>query len=131
QCLENVLTNAVKYTEPHGKIRIETRADGEMAIVSICDNGAGIPPDLLPKVFDLFVQGHRTLDRAEGGLGIGLAVVKKLIHLHRGQVTAQSGGSGNGTTIEIRLPRIAQPVASESPPIARLEVTRRRIIIVD
>jgi CheY-like chemotaxis protein/two-component sensor histidine kinase len=131
QCVENVLTNAVKYTERHGKIHIETQAEGEMAVISVSDNGVGIPGDLLSKVFDLFVQGNRTLDRAEGGLGIGLAVVKKLIHMHCGEVTAESSGLGKGTTFRIRLPRIAQPAAIKSPAITSFNVSPRRILIVD
>jgi len=131
QCVQNILTNAVKYTERHGKIRIETRADGEMVVIGVSDNGVGIPEDLLPKVFDLFVQGDRTLDRAEGGLGIGLAVVKKLIHMHCGEVTAESAGTGKGTTFQIRLPRIAQPATIKSPAFTSVNVSPRRILIVD
>ncbi|MGH7122369.1 MAG: hybrid sensor histidine kinase/response regulator, partial [Acetobacteraceae bacterium] len=119
------------YTQPQGKIRVETRAEGEMAVISVSDNGMGIPADLLPKVFDLFVQGDRTLDRAEGGLGIGLAVVKKLIHMHSGTITAESGGSGKGATIEIRLPRIAQPAAAKAPAIPGFKLCPRRILVVD
>src|SRR6185437_6657216 len=86
QCFGNILANAVKYTDPGGKIRVETRPDGPGVIVEISDNGAGIPAELLPRVFDLFVQNERTLDRAQGGLGIGLSIVKNLIEMHGGEV---------------------------------------------
>jgi signal transduction histidine kinase len=71
QCVVNILTNAAKYTDSSGKIRVETRAEGSEAVITVSDSGAGISPELLPRVFDLFVQGERTLDRSLGGLGIG------------------------------------------------------------
>lgn len=131
QCVGNILANAVKYTEPRGRIRIETRAEDDMAVIRVADNGTGIPAELLPKVFDLFVQGDRTLDRAEGGLGIGLAVVKKLIQMQGGTVAAESAGPGRGATIEIRLPRIARPATSAAPLSGSCEVSPQRILIVD
>ena len=84
QCLSNVLTNAAKYTDPGGEIQIETRDFGGEVTISVADNGMGIPRDLLPKVFELFVQGERTLDRSQGGLGIGPSIVKRLIEMHGG-----------------------------------------------
>jgi signal transduction histidine kinase/ActR/RegA family two-component response regulator len=131
QCLGNVLANAAKYTEPYGKIRIETRIEGETAVISVGDDGVGIAPELLPHVFELFVQGDRTLDRAEGGLGIGLAVVKRLILMHGGDVTAESAGLGKGTTIEIRLPRVAQPQQNAVPTISLIAPPRRVLIVED
>ena len=105
QCLSNVLTNAAKYTEAGGEIHVETREeDGEIAI-TVTDNGMGIAPELLPKVFDLFVQGERTLDRSQGGLGIGLSIVKRLVEMHDGSVRISSDGERRGTTFELRLPR--------------------------
>jgi len=129
QCVVNILTNAAKYTEPEGQIRIVTRVEGARAVIEISDTGAGIAPDLLPRVFDLFVQSDRTLDRAQGGLGIGLSVVKRLIEMHAGEVTAQSGGIGQGSTFEIRLPRIARPEAAARPDSPRSPA--RRVLIVD
>lgn len=130
QCVVNVLGNAIKYTDPGGEVRIHTRVEGPLAVVEIADNGAGIAPELLPRVFDLFVQGERTLDRAEGGLGIGLSVVKRLIEMHQGEVIAASAGIGLGATFQIRLPLIERPqpqvmesVEAEAPP--------KRILIVD
>jgi PAS domain S-box-containing protein len=108
QCVVNVLTNAAKYSDPQGKIRIEMRPEGTEAVIEVTDNGTGIPPELLPRIFDLFVQNDSTLDRSQGGLGIGLSVVKRLIEMHEGHVSARSPGAGQGSTFEIRLPRIEQ-----------------------
>jgi signal transduction histidine kinase/DNA-binding response OmpR family regulator len=129
QSVINVLGNAIKYTDPDGEVRIHTRAQGPLAIVEIADNGAGIAPELLPRIFDLFVQGERTLDRAEGGLGVGLSVVKRLIEMHAGEVTAASPGIGLGATFQIRLPLIErpQPPATETLP----QATPQRILVVD
>lgn len=100
--------------------RVQTRAESSSAIIEICDTGACIPPELLPKVFDLFVQSDRTLDRAQGGLGIGLCVVKRLIEMHDGRVAARSAGIGHGSTFELHLPRIARP----QPTLERALATR-------
>ncbi len=130
QCIANVLMNAVKYTGPGGQIRVESRNEGEEAVISISDNGIGISEELRLHVFDLFVQGTRTLDRAQGGLGIGLAVAKRLVEMHRGRISVASQGTGHGTTFEIRLPRVAS-VAGSSGVHAPLGVPRRRVLIVD
>ena len=130
QCVVNILGNAAKYTEPRGRIRVETRADDSSAIIEISDTGSGISPELLPRLFDMFVQGERTLDRAQGGLGIGLSVVKRLLQMHGGQVTARSEGLGRGSTFEIRLPRIARPEA-DGPPVSSTASPARRVLIVD
>ncbi|MGH8288047.1 MAG: ATP-binding protein [Steroidobacteraceae bacterium] len=129
QCVVNILTNAAKYTEQEGQIRVVTRAEGLRAVIEVSDTGAGIAPDLLPLVFDLFVQSDRTLDRAQGGLGIGLSVVKRLIEMHAGEVTAETGGVGHGSTFVIRLPRIARPEAAVQP--ESLRSSPRRMLIVD
>jgi signal transduction histidine kinase len=110
QCIVNLLTNAAKYTESQGEIHIESAAGEDEVIVRVTDTGAGIPADLLPRVFDLFVQSDRTLDRSQGGLGIGLCVVKRLVEMHGGRVCASSPGPGRGSTFEIRL-----PLTSEMP----------------
>ncbi len=130
QCVANILGNAAKYTDAGGEIWIRTRAESTSAVIEITDTGAGISPELLPNVFDLFVQSDRTLDRAQGGLGIGLAVVKRLVEMHGGQVTARSAGLAAGSTFEIRLPRTARP---QTPGIedARFKAPSRRVLIVD
>jgi signal transduction histidine kinase/DNA-binding response OmpR family regulator len=130
QCVVNVLGNAAKYTAPHGQIRIETRAEESSAIIEIADTGPGISPELLPRLFEMFVQGERTLDRSQGGLGIGLSVVKRLLEMHGGDVTARSDGLGHGSTFEIRLPRIARPVA-HNPSATSIKSAPRRVLIVD
>lgn len=130
QCVGNILSNATKYMEPGGQIRLETRAEGASAVIEITDTGAGIPPALLPRVFDLFVQSDRALDRAQGGLGIGLTIVKRLVEMHGGQVSARSPGLGQGSTFQIRLPRVDRP----QPPSAEMPTYKgppRRILIVD
>jgi PAS domain S-box-containing protein len=130
QCVANLLTNAIKYTDPHGQIRIETRAEADDAVISVTDNGTGIAADLLPQIFDLFVQSKRTLDRAQGGLGIGLSVVKRLVEMHGGQVSASSPGIGQGSTVTIRLPRVGEKSVTE--PAERVpRVPARRTLVVD
>ncbi len=130
QCVSNLLTNAIKYTDPPGRIQVEARAEGNEAVISVADNGVGITPDLLPQIFDLFVQSARSLDRAQGGLGIGLSLVRRLIDMHGGRVSAFSDGVGRGARFEIRLPRVAAlpASASEAP---RTAGPGRRILIVD
>jgi PAS domain S-box-containing protein len=130
QCVVNVLSNAVKYTESGGEIRVESRAEGGYAVIEISDNGMGIGPDLLPHVFDLFVQGERSLDRAQGGLGIGLSVVKRLIGMHGGTIEARSAGLRRGSTFLLRLPLVARS-AEASPAPSPSGSPERRILIVD
>lgn len=130
QCMVNVLTNAVKYTDPGGEIRVETQASDSTVSVEVSDTGVGIAPELLPRIFDLFVQDHQGLDRAQGGLGIGLAIVKQLIQMHGGEVTAHSEGTGAGSTFTIRLPRIPRPMDGKSDADSE-SVRPLRVLIVD
>ena len=129
QCVVNVLTNAAKYTQPHGVIRVETAEEAGEAVLTIADNGPGITFDLLPHIFDLFVQSERTLDRSQGGLGIGLSLVKRLIEMHGGRIAVRSPGPGEGSTFEIRLPLSRQAIehTRESP----LQMPAARILVVD
>jgi signal transduction histidine kinase/ActR/RegA family two-component response regulator len=130
QCIGNILTNSAKYTPPDGEIRIESRRENGTAVVTIRDNGVGIPPELLPTVFDLFVQGERTLDRAQGGLGVGLTIVRRLVEMHGGSITAASPGMNQGATFEIRLPLAHEgTTAHEALPVR--QVRTRRILVVD
>jgi signal transduction histidine kinase len=100
----NLLNNAAKYTHEGGNIAVDLRAEEGQARLTVRDDGTGIAPDLLPVVFDLFTQGSRTLDRTQGGLGLGLALVRKLVELHGGTVEAASPGPGLGSTFTVRLP---------------------------
>lgn len=107
QVLVNLLNNAAKYTEPRGDISLTASvADGEL-VIRVRDSGVGIPPDLLPHVFDLFVQGKRSLARSQGGIGIGLTLVKNLVEMHGGTVEAHSDGAGQGTEMIVRVPLVA------------------------
>lgn len=130
QCVGNVLTNSAKYTNDGGHIHIRSSIEGADALIEIADNGAGISPELLPQIFDLFVQSDRTLDRAQGGLGIGLAVVRRLVEMHGGRVTAHSDGIGGGSTFEIRLPLIEESDHDVTEPEV-IKTTPRRVLIVD
>ena len=120
QALSNILNNAAKYTPPGGSIDLVARRDGNDAVIEVRDNGSGIPPDMLEEVFDMFTQVGRTVNHAQGGLGIGLSIVRRLVGLHDGTVQAQSEGPGKGSTFTIRLP-CAQPEAfvdGSSPKLA-------------
>jgi signal transduction histidine kinase len=130
QCLANILTNAAKYTDPFGQINIELRTEQAQAVVEILDNGVGIAPELLPRIFELFVQGDRTLDRSQGGLGIGLSVVQRLVEMHGGSVSARSDGAARGSSFQIRLPLIEAP-GSRAIESRGAAVAARRVLVVD
>src|SRR5262249_2419838 len=106
QVVGNLLSNAAKYTDPGGHILLTARQDGSEAALRVKDTGVGIPPDMLPRIFDLFVQAERRLDRSQGGLGIGLTLVRKLVDMHGGSVTAHSEGPGKGSEFVVRLPAL-------------------------
>ncbi|HSD87999.1 MAG TPA: ATP-binding protein [Kofleriaceae bacterium] len=133
QVISNVVNNAAKYTLPGGTLTIRATRDADEVTLRIADNGIGIPPDKLPHVFDLFEQGARSLERAEGGLGIGLTVVKTLVELHGGRVEAASAGVGSGSEFVVRLPAAAPvPRAAHSPErAAQLATPGRRVLVVD
>jgi signal transduction histidine kinase len=109
QIISNLLDNAIKYTAPGGLIQIGCEVKDEDVVLTVEDSGVGISAELLPHVFDVFVQGARTIDRAQGGLGIGLALVRRLAELHGGSAGAHSEGSGEGSVFTIRLPRTERP----------------------
>jgi signal transduction histidine kinase len=109
QIAVNLLSNAVKYTPAGGSIHVSTGTDRREAVLRVRDTGVGIPPELLPAVFRLFVQGDQPSDSRSEGLGIGLSLVRQLVELHGGTVRATSAGSGQGTTFEVRLPRAPAP----------------------
>jgi CheY-like chemotaxis protein len=117
QVLSNLINNASKFSGPHSQITLTaTYADGE-ARISVKDQGSGIDPAFLPHIFDLFAQADQSLDRSQGGLGIGLTLVKHLVELHGGRVVAKSAGVGQGTEIVIHLPAQV-PSADQAPPPA-------------
>ncbi len=140
QVLSNLLNNASKYTEPAGRIAIEAGRDREWAVVRVRDNGVGIAPELLPHVFDLFRQGDRSLDRSQGGLGIGLTLVRRLVELHGGNVSASSDGVGQGSEFVVRLPLVVKVPAGEQPDASPLlyelgtppaKERTKRVLVVD
>jgi CheY-like chemotaxis protein/anti-sigma regulatory factor (Ser/Thr protein kinase) len=132
QITENLVTNALKYTPAGGAIHLRVHRDAGEAVLRVRDSGAGIPRELLPRVFDLFVQGARTLDRNEGGLGIGLTLVRQLVEMHGGTVEAASEGAGRGSTFTVRLPAIpGPPPAPLLAPPERPGARGRRILIVE
>ena len=107
QILTNLLVNAARYTRQDGRIRVSVAREGDEAALVVSDDGQGIAPENLPRVFELFFQAEATADRATGGLGIGLTLVQRLARFHGGEVTAVSGGRGQGATFTVRLPAIA------------------------
>ena len=138
QVLENLLHNAVKYTPAGGRIEVRARAEGSEAVISVRDNGIGIPPDKLAHVWDLFVQVDESPERTRKGLGIGLALVRDLVKRHGGSVEAQSEGLGRGCTFTVRFPRAEEPERAEpSIPVAKAQSaaaageSSRRVLIVD
>ncbi|HWI82443.1 response regulator [Ramlibacter sp.] len=132
QVVSNLLNNAAKYTPDGGRIELVARQDGPEVLVSVKDTGIGIAPEALTEVFEMFTQVGRHRERSQGGLGSGLALVRRLVELHGGSVTAQSPGVGQGSTFTVRLPLLeegavtapsaAAPAASESAPVFRILV---------
>jgi signal transduction histidine kinase/ActR/RegA family two-component response regulator len=116
QIASNLIDNALKYTPPGGRIEVRTWTENDDVVLSVRDTGVGISADLLPHVFDVFVQGSSTLDRAQGGLGIGLSLVRRLTELHGGSIEAESKGPGGGSTFTLRMPRIEHQIAPAPAP---------------
>lgn len=134
QIVVNLLTNAAKYTPSCGHIWLSARRDGGMAVITVSDSGVGIPPDRIQDMFEMFTQGDRTAARAEGGLGIGLPVVKTLCEMHGGSVIAQSPGVGKGSTFTVTLPVAEAPPSPGSVPPktdGRVNGHDVRILLVD
>ncbi|CAI8791329.1 PAS domain-containing sensor histidine kinase [Methylocaldum szegediense] len=115
QVVLNLLDNASKYSPEGGRIEIVAQQVGAESEIQVRDNGTGISAELLPTIFDLFQQGTRTLDRSQGGLGIGLTVVKRLVEMHGGEITASSPGTGLGSTFSIRLPTLNEGITFPTP----------------
>ena len=133
QVLANLCNNAAKYTPHGGRIALTMDATEDAVIIRVADNGVGMSADMLPHVFELFSQAERSTDRAVGGLGLGLALVRSLVELHGGSVTAASAGLDQGSTFTLRLPRIAQTPVSASPSAvqARTPGAGLRLLVVD
>jgi PAS domain S-box-containing protein len=133
QVLLNLLTNAMKFTPAGGRVTLDARASGGEAVVRVSDTGVGMSASVLPRVFDLFVQADTSLDRAKSGLGIGLALVQKLVALHGGSVTATSPGLGQGSEFVVRLPISDDEAvsAAEEPVSRQIAATRLRVLVVD
>jgi PAS domain S-box-containing protein len=134
QVVVNLLTNAAKYTEAGGTITLTTAPDGGWVVVTVADNGIGIPPEKIPHMFELFAQGDRSIARSEGGLGVGLTLVRSLVEMHGGSVSATSDGPGKGSTFAVRLPAAEPPEwnQQDSPdPTVSNRNPKVRILVVD
>lgn len=138
QILTNLLNNAIKYTDPGGRIEVLVERNGSEAIFRVKDTGIGISPSLLPRIFDLFMQADRSLDRSQGGLGIGLTLVRMLVEMHGGTVAVESAGEGHGSEFTVRLPLADGPAEGESaaanvatPTSRRDGRALRRVLVVD
>ncbi len=134
QVLINLLNNAAKYTDANGQIRLAAMRLGDEVLISVRDNGRGIPGDMLPRVFDMFTQVDRAYERTQGGLGIGLTLVRKLVEMHGGSVEARSEGRGRGSEFVVRLPLAAGSIDKVKPTQANghsAEVAPHRILVVD
>jgi PAS domain S-box-containing protein len=134
QVFVNLLTNAAKYTPAGGEITISASATPDNVTVSVTDTGIGIPADMLEAVFGMFTQVHRTSDRVSGGLGIGLTLVRSIVELHGGSVTAESHGTNRGSTFRVRLPRLQQDARRaerDTSPPAEAAVSKRVLIADD
>lgn len=138
QVVSNLLTNAGKYTAPGGHITVSGSAEGDDVVLRVRDDGIGMTHDMLPRIFDLFTQGAQSIDRARGGLGLGLTIARNLVELHGGRVHAFSEGPGKGSELVVRLPgaRAGRPSAAEPaeggrPPLAGRQRRRLRVLVVD
>ncbi|MDB4952484.1 MAG: two-component hybrid sensor and regulator [Myxococcales bacterium] len=137
QVFSNLLTNAAKYSDPGARISVEARREGDELVVTVVDTGRGISAEMLPQIFDLFVQERQNLDRSRGGLGLGLAIVKSLVDLHGGHIEAFSEGCGTGSTFTVRLPaqtstaRAAEHESESSATRAKIPAGRGLVLVVD
>jgi CheY-like chemotaxis protein len=135
QVFANLLNNAARYTDPGGHILLSAWREGDYAVVSVRDSGAGIAPEQLPHVFEMFVQAHRAANRGQGGLGIGLTMVRNLVEMHGGRVDAYSGGAGQGSEFIVRLPLLAGAGRDTGSGLratgAAAPLAGKRVLIVD
>jgi CheY-like chemotaxis protein len=135
QLVSNLLNNAAKYTEEGGRIGLTVEADGAQAVLRVRDTGVGIAPDQLPRIFELFTQVQGSVSHSEGGLGIGLTLVRSLVEMHGGSIMAFSEGLGRGSEFVVRLPLLRETpppdTAAGRKPVATHQVSPRRILLVD
>jgi signal transduction histidine kinase/CheY-like chemotaxis protein len=132
QVVNNLLTNAIKYTPAGGRIQLQVGQSGEEAALRVRDNGIGIPNELISRVFDLFTQAERSLDRAQGGMGIGLTLVRQLVEMHGGSVSVSSEGSGRGSEFIVRLPAIKYVQTPPQPsPAPQPEAAGRHVLVIE
>ena len=139
QVVNNLLANAIKYTPSGGEIEVAVETDANDVVLRVRDNGKGISPEMLTRIFDLFMQGETTIDRTDGGMGVGLTLVKKLVHLHRGTVRAYSRGAGSGSEFVVRLPalvedrrsRLSGQAGQAGLPVLHQALSRRILVIED
>jgi CheY-like chemotaxis protein/two-component sensor histidine kinase len=132
QVLSNLLNNAAKYTNEGGNITLSVTEDGSDVVIIIRDTGIGISPDILPQVFDLFIQADHSLAHSQGGLGIGLTLVQRLVEKHGGTVTPASAGIGHGSSFMVRLPKVSTVSVTESEMSkSELPSSKYRILVVD
>jgi PAS domain S-box-containing protein len=133
QVLGNLLDNAAKFTDRGGQVAVRLSVDqgAQQAVLVVRDTGVGIGPEVLPKLFTAFAQADRSLERARGGLGLGLAVVRALVELHGGEVTVASGGLGKGTEFSVRLPLATGPPAAPAAVVEAPAAVRRRVLVVE
>jgi PAS domain S-box-containing protein len=133
QVLANLVSNAAKFTPPGGQIAVTAHEQDQSVVLQVKDNGVGIPDELLPRVFELFTQGGQPLDRAGGGLGLGLAIARKLVGLHGGTLVAHSDGPGTGSTFVVRLPQSLPAPQTPTPPEPATQAPPAglRVLIVD
>lgn len=133
QIFANLFNNAAKYTDPGGEIRLTARLEDNEAIVSVCDNGIGISREMLPIVFEIFMQANPSTSYSQGGLGIGLTLVKNLVELHGGTITAHSNGPGQGSEFTVRLPVAADRQHKPEKPATNQQISpiQRRVLVVD
>lgn len=131
--LQNLLNNAAKYTMPGGEIGLHAEFDGKFVAIRVVDSGIGIPRDMLARVFDMFTQVDRSIERSTGGLGIGLTLVQRLVELHGGTVEARSEGADKGSEFTVRLPAFAESSvgAATAPKSETTSAGRLRIVVVD
>jgi signal transduction histidine kinase len=121
QVVTNLVDNASKYTQEGGTIFVRVAPEGNEALLEVQDNGMGISPALLPRIFELFTQGERTIDRAQGGLGLGLTLVRRLVEMHGGSIGARSAGPGQGAAFTVRMPLSQAPAEARAPTAADAE----------